>query len=953
MSLTSFTSAKFENNSDDKTFKKFILERLKKHNTSCIIAAILVILALSIQIHFIVKPAKVTLTEDYCDGYHEPKRKVLRVLTAVVIWFTTYADFLMVWCFEAQEGKYLEKREYDFESPMVSYLKGSFCFDKSGELFKKLSESKIGNILSKPFKFILMALFSMSLSSLFGIIKHFSDLPYIDFNLFVECGWKDLFDPDNNEPCHDDAKQELGDARKVIKPAYFYVIICLTELFATSTLFYFTVAKVHEMSKKRRNQDSIINAKHRITFLEFGFCKAAILALTEIPILMLLEFFTYELLLTDHHGEYFGKTEWTAINNLIMVFGLIFYGVYAVEYFLINTHKQLKTKSNEIKRDNLLGRIDDEISFYHLWVFLGSFFCLLVASCVRILITNVVGTRYVLTEKLNKNGGEEITETQIIELMKINSTKENSCSMFNYNTYQNNLPKIEERFSSIVSLQSLFSICCLIPLVNFILFFVIEILSTYDFTIKIFHDFTMKSKNFKIATNVSKMKKYGFKFKKSTNGTAATVCILLLYILPVMIAFFFAVTPKIQCDLLKNWEVVKYCGECVSNKTDFTCTVKPDKNDDGRSKQSTAASYEQNKLFMQILMNKKELIIKSKKTVAEYAETIKSKNYVQSARGRGQWTESEDEAGKDSIYQSIIVQSSQDSSTLESGHFLMDQLLKTKFDVDPFLYAAAMNDLPMIKRMVNINDYDDEFLFETKTISDNFGQNALHYASEFGGLETVKFLVEHRIIAPEDTDNTKGFRKNSFMKAVMGRKFEIMKYLNKINSSLKENGDKGENALTLASQFTDLETVKFLVEDSDMKMSVKEFGKSEESNSFIRAAFNGNIDILEYLNDQDPELKKSVDSNGDTALIMAAEFADLDTVKFLVEDIKVDIRETGFLNSNCFLRAASNGKIDTLRYLNQKDGKLNTLRPITDFIRNRNFKILKMARNFEDESPCS
>merc|ERR1712178_33796 len=67
-----------------------------------------------------------------------------------------------------------------------------------------------------------------------------------------------------------------------------------------------------------------------------------------------------------------------------------------------------------------------------------------------------------------------------------------------------------------------------------------------------------------------------------------------------------------------------------------------------------------------------------------------------------------------------------------------------------------------------------------------------------------------------------------------------------------------------------------------------------------------------------PELINERDDERETALTSAARLADKDTVQFLIEKVGINPTETGFQGRNCFLSAASGGKIETLKYLNLK-----------------------------------
>ena len=153
---------------------------------------------------------------------------------------------------------------------------------------------------------------------------------------------------------------------------------------------------------------------------------------------------------------------------------------------------------------------------------------------------------------------------------------------------------------------------------------------------------------------------------------------------------------------------------------------------------------------------------------------------------------------------------------------------------------------------------------------------------------------------------------------------EIMRYLNQKNPKLKEQrGDYGNFALSLAVSKPDLKTVKFLIEE--VQVNIHMTGTAYENkgqNCFLVAAYRGEIEIMRYLNSKNSELKKKRDSSRNTALTLASTNADLETVKFLVEEMKMNVRAVGEFGRNCFLTAASVGRIEIMRYLNSIDDSL-------------------------------
>merc|ERR1711884_459108 len=79
-------------------------------------------------------------------------------------------------------------------------------------------------------------------------------------------------------------------------------------------------------------------------------------------------------------------------------------------------------------------------------------------------------------------------------------------------------------------------------------------------------------------------------------------------------------------------------------------------------------------------------------------------------------------------------------------------------------------------------------------------------------------------------------------------------------------------------------------------------------NCFLCAVMGGNNDIMNFLHSKDETLCKGKDINGNTALTLACEYGEKETVELLLEKYNAEITETDKYGRNCFLRAAQRGK---------------------------------------------
>ena len=98
----------------------------------------------------------------------------------------------------------------------------------------------------------------------------------------------------------------------------------------------------------------------------------------------------------------------------------------------------------------------------------------------------------------------------------------------------------------------------------------------------------------------------------------------------------------------------------------------------------------------------------------------------------------------------------------------------------------------------------------------------------------------------------------------------------------------------------------------------KNMTTTEQMSNFLKAAKTGNVVELRRLYTENPLVVTSYDENTDTALTLAAKFADKNTVQFLIEEVAMDETKTGYRGKNCFLAAATSNKLETLKYLNSK-----------------------------------
>jgi len=202
-----------------------------------------------------------------------------------------------------------------------------------------------------------------------------------------------------------------------------------------------------------------------------------------------------------------------------------------------------------------------------------------------------------------------------------------------------------------------------------------------------------------------------------------------------------------------------------------------------------------------------------------------------------------------------------------------------------------------------------------KQARDDYNNSALTVAAICGNKESVQVLIEEFNFNPASAEY-KG--RNAFLNAASTGKIETVCYLNEIiDDAVKQARDINNNsALILAARSGNKETVQYLIEE--LKFNPADSGYAG-GNTFLHAAASGKIETLRYLNEiVGNAVKQARDDQNDSALTLAARYGNKETVKFLIEDLNFDPAYTGYNGRNAFLKAAEGGKIEILRYLNER-----------------------------------
>ena len=142
----------------------------------------------------------------------------------------------------------------------------------------------------------------------------------------------------------------------------------------------------------------------------------------------------------------------------------------------------------------------------------------------------------------------------------------------------------------------------------------------------------------------------------------------------------------------------------------------------------------------------------------------------------------------------------------------------------------------------------------------------------------------------------------------VGGKNETLKYLhNKFPEMSGAKADNDDTALTIACQFAGVETVKMMIED--FKLDVHQIGY-QGRNCFLSAAEAGKNETLTYLHNNFPELVKTEDDFGETALTFICKWAPVSTVKLCIDQFKINVFEKNMHGKNAFDVAIRSGNTE-------------------------------------------
>lgn len=258
------------------------------------------------------------------------------------------------------------------------------------------------------------------------------------------------------------------------------------------------------------------------------------------------------------------------------------------------------------------------------------------------------------------------------------------------------------------------------------------------------------------------------------------------------------------------------------------------------------------------------------------------------------------------------------------------------YKVTPMMTAAVKGDLEGMKQLYeadlianglngtrrsdvkNQPGYYDMSIFQR----DWFCNSAIGITARYGNLEAYKWLVSIGFDPASGEDGcTNAF--NTFLLAAKNAEkdeegnsegIKIMRYIDSLNSTLKYGRGitENESAILLAAQYSSVEINKFLIEEMDQNVNDTSHPLVRQGRNLFNMALEGkNLEVMEYYHSIAPYLAHELDYNGCNALNVASWYSDISIVKYLVEELELDVNHRcGYtLQRNNFLLALQAGHI--------------------------------------------
>uniref|UniRef100_A0A6P7GM07 Uncharacterized protein LOC114338408 n=1 Tax=Diabrotica virgifera virgifera TaxID=50390 RepID=A0A6P7GM07_DIAVI len=224
--------------------------------------------------------------------------------------------------------------------------------------------------------------------------------------------------------------------------------------------------------------------------------------------------------------------------------------------------------------------------------------------------------------------------------------------------------------------------------------------------------------------------------------------------------------------------------------------------------------------------------------------------------------------------------------------------------------------------MMYVTDYDIKFLKYLKEkganlcISNNQKQTLVHKAVKSGGLKVLQYLVEDckLDVNVSDVDGNLPAHRAAELGYV-----ETLKYLKDKGANLSISNNQNQTLVHKAVESGGLKVLRYLVEDCKLDVNVSDVDGNLPAH---KAAELGYVETLKYLKGKGANLSIS-NNQKQTLVYKATQSGDLEVLKYLVEDCKMDVNVSDVNGNLPVHMAVEFSDVEILKYLKEKGANLS------------------------------
>ena len=190
----------------------------------------------------------------------------------------------------------------------------------------------------------------------------------------------------------------------------------------------------------------------------------------------------------------------------------------------------------------------------------------------------------------------------------------------------------------------------------------------------------------------------------------------------------------------------------------------------------------------------------------------------------------------------------------------------------------------------------------------------LHYASEYGHLQIVEYLIS--ISANIEAIDENG--KTALLYASQNGHLQIVEYLISRGADINVKDEDGDYSIHYACAKGHLPIVNYFIEKQNVDIDIKGHG---EMTPLQYACENGHIKIAEYLISKNADIN-ATDEDRNSPIHYACENGHLQIVKYLIENKNVDKNIRGYMDRTPLHFACENGHMQIVKYLISKGANI-------------------------------